>query len=192
MQLRPAPADQREDGPGRVPHHGERGAGRLRRVPVQDLWPAAARAGRPAPRPRPVRRLAETTASRDHGQPDYGDRAAPHRPGHRLTSTPRSKILCSPRPPEEAPAFRPETYPCPVSGAKELRGARSACLQCFFDRVCDPVRMRTAYKCRAYPDETQQQVLLRTFGCVRLVWNRTLAAGHAVGIDLGVKDFAVT
>ena len=39
--------------------------------------------------------------------------------------------------------------------------------------------MRTAYKCRAYPDETQQQVLLRTFGCVRLVWNRTLAARHA-------------
>ena len=39
--------------------------------------------------------------------------------------------------------------------------------------------MRTAYKCRAYPDETQQQVLLRTFGCVRLVWNRTLAAQHA-------------
>ena len=39
--------------------------------------------------------------------------------------------------------------------------------------------MRTAYKCRAYPDETQQQLLLRTFGCVRLVWNRTLAARHA-------------
>ena len=39
--------------------------------------------------------------------------------------------------------------------------------------------MRTAYKCRAYPDEAQQQVLLRTFGCVRLVWNRTLAARHA-------------
>ena len=36
-----------------------------------------------------------------------------------------------------------------------------------------------AYKCRAYPDETQQQVLSRTFGCVRLVWNRTLAARHA-------------
>jgi putative transposase len=45
--------------------------------------------------------------------------------------------------------------------------------------MCDPARVRTAYKCRAYPDETQQQVLLRTFGCVRLVWNRTLAARHA-------------
>jgi putative transposase len=49
----------------------------------------------------------------------------------------------------------------------------------FFDHVCDPVRVRTAYKCRAYPDQAQQQVLSRTFGCVRLVWNRTLAARHA-------------
>jgi putative transposase len=39
--------------------------------------------------------------------------------------------------------------------------------------------MRTAYKCRAYPDQAQQQVMSRTFGCVRLVWNRTLAARHA-------------
>jgi putative transposase len=39
--------------------------------------------------------------------------------------------------------------------------------------------MRTAYKCRAYPDEAQQQVLARTFGCVRVVWNRTLAARRA-------------
>ena len=39
--------------------------------------------------------------------------------------------------------------------------------------------MRTAYRCRAYPDQTQQQVLARTFGCVRVVWNRTLAARRA-------------
>jgi putative transposase len=39
--------------------------------------------------------------------------------------------------------------------------------------------MRTAYRCRAYPDHAQQQVLARTFGCVRVVWNRTLAARHA-------------
>jgi putative transposase len=39
--------------------------------------------------------------------------------------------------------------------------------------------VRTAYRCRAYPDEAQQQVLSRTFGCVRVVWNRTLAARHA-------------
>lgn len=35
-----------------------------------------------------------------------------------------------------------------------------------------------AYKCRAYPDEAQQQMLARTFGCVRVVWNRTLAERH--------------
>jgi putative transposase len=39
--------------------------------------------------------------------------------------------------------------------------------------------MRTAYRCRAYPDEAQQAVLNRTFGCVRVVWNHTLAARHA-------------
>ena len=38
--------------------------------------------------------------------------------------------------------------------------------------------MRTAYRCRAYPDAGQQEVLNRTFGCVRVVWNRTLAARH--------------
>jgi putative transposase len=38
--------------------------------------------------------------------------------------------------------------------------------------------MRTAYRCRAYPDEAQQAMLSRTFGCVRVVWNRTLAARH--------------
>ncbi|GEL18323.1 RNA-guided endonuclease InsQ/TnpB family protein [Pseudonocardia asaccharolytica] len=35
--------------------------------------------------------------------------------------------------------------------------------------------MRTAYKVRAYPDSGQAALLARTFGCVRLVWNRTLA-----------------
>jgi putative transposase len=39
--------------------------------------------------------------------------------------------------------------------------------------------MRTAYRCRAYPDEAQQQALARTFGCVRVVWNRTLATRRA-------------
>src|SRR5215471_2053700 len=41
------------------------------------------------------------------------------------------------------------------------------------------VRVRTAYRCRAYPDEAQQAVLNRTLGCVRVVWNRTLAARQA-------------
>jgi putative transposase len=35
--------------------------------------------------------------------------------------------------------------------------------------------MRAAYKCRAYPTPEQISVLNRTFGCVRVVWNRTLA-----------------
>lgn len=39
--------------------------------------------------------------------------------------------------------------------------------------------MRTAYKVRAYPDPEQAAMLSRTFGCVRVVWNRTLAARHA-------------
>ena len=42
------------------------------------------------------------------------------------------------------------------------------------DRHAAHVRM--AYRCRAYPDQAQQVVLNRTFGCVRVVWNRTLAA----------------
>jgi putative transposase len=37
-----------------------------------------------------------------------------------------------------------------------------------------------AYRCRAYPDDAQEQILARTFGCVRIVWNRTLAARHAL------------
>src|SRR5437868_11230807 len=39
--------------------------------------------------------------------------------------------------------------------------------------------MRTAYKCRAYPAREQVSVLNRRFGCVRVVWNRTLAWRHA-------------
>jgi len=38
--------------------------------------------------------------------------------------------------------------------------------------------VRTAYKCRAYPDQVQASVLNRTFGCVRVVWNQTLAWRH--------------
>jgi putative transposase len=39
--------------------------------------------------------------------------------------------------------------------------------------------VRTAYRCRTYPDQAQQAELNRTFGCVRVVWNRTLAARQA-------------
>lgn len=35
--------------------------------------------------------------------------------------------------------------------------------------------VKTAFKVRAYPDPEQAALLRRTFGCVRLVWNRTLA-----------------
>ena len=45
--------------------------------------------------------------------------------------------------------------------------------------MCDTAGMRTAYRCRAYPDQQQQAVLTRTFGCIRVVWNRTLAARNA-------------
>ncbi|TVY99011.1 transposase [Trebonia kvetii] len=35
--------------------------------------------------------------------------------------------------------------------------------------------MNTAYKCRAYPNPEQASALNRTFGCIRVAWNRTLA-----------------
>ncbi|MDQ1304382.1 MAG: putative transposase, partial [Actinomycetota bacterium] len=38
--------------------------------------------------------------------------------------------------------------------------------------------MRTAFKCRAYPTPEQAGTLARTFGCVRKVWNETLAWRH--------------
>lgn len=38
--------------------------------------------------------------------------------------------------------------------------------------------MRTAYKVRAYPTPEQAAQLGRTFGCVRLVWNKTLDQRH--------------
>ena len=47
--------------------------------------------------------------------------------------------------------------------------------------------MRTAYKCRAYPDPEQAAVFNRTFGCVRLVWNKTLAERHAAYHQRGEK-----
>jgi putative transposase len=40
------------------------------------------------------------------------------------------------------------------------------------------VFVRTADECLACPDQVQASVLNRTFGCVRVVWNRTLAWRH--------------
>ena len=55
-----------------------------------------------------------------------------------------------------------------------------------------------AYKCRAYPDDAQRQMLARTFGCVRLVWNRTLAERHRLyhtegkSLSYAASDAALT
>jgi Helix-turn-helix domain len=67
----------------------------------------------------------------------------------------------------------------PRTEGQDKTAVRTAWLPQFFDHTCDPVRVRTAYRCRAYPDPAQQQMLNRTFGCVRVVWNRTLAARQA-------------
>ena len=51
-----------------------------------------------------------------------------------------------------------------------------------------------AYRCRAYPDQAQQQVLVRTLGCVRVVWNRTLAERHRLyhtADTIVIEDLAV-
>jgi transposase len=75
---------------------------------------------------------------------------------------------------------------------------RTAWLPTFFDYTCDNVTMRTAYRCRAYPDTAQQAVLRRTFGCVRVVWNRTLATRHSrwrlegKGMSYAESDRALT
>ncbi|MFJ5772474.1 helix-turn-helix domain-containing protein [Psychrobacillus sp. NPDC093180] len=34
--------------------------------------------------------------------------------------------------------------------------------------------MKKAYKCRIYPNQTQQQLLAKTFGCVRFAFNQIL------------------
>jgi putative transposase len=65
------------------------------------------------------------------------------------------------------------------AGHRNRQAARAARLPHSYDHVFDTARVRTAYRCRAYPDQAQQQMLNRTFGCVRVVWNRTLAARHA-------------
>ncbi len=62
---------------------------------------------------------------------------------------------------------------------QDQRAARTARLPHSYDHVFDTITVRTAYRCRAYPDQVQQQMLNRTFGCVRVVWNRTLAARQA-------------
>ena len=48
--------------------------------------------------------------------------------------------------------------------------------RCFVGGARHAVGVRTAYRCRAYPDPAQRAVLNRSFGCVRKVWNDTLNA----------------
>ena len=85
-----------------------------------------------------------------------------------------------------------------TSRLQNQRAARAARLPHSYDRLFDTVTVRTAYRCRAYPDAAQQQVLNRTFGCVRVVWNRTLAARHArwqadrTGTSYAQTDAALT
>ena len=58
--------------------------------------------------------------------------------------------------------------------------------------------VRTAYRCRAYPDATQQAMLNRTFGCVRVVWNTILAirqqryVTERTGMSYGQASAALT
>jgi len=47
----------------------------------------------------------------------------------------------------------------PRAAGQEKTAARTARLPRFFDQTCDPVRVRTAYRCRVYPDQAQQQAL---------------------------------
>jgi putative transposase len=76
--------------------------------------------------------------------------------------------------------------------------ARKARLHRFYGSICHLVRVRTAYRCRAYPDAAHQQVLTRTFGCVRVVWNRTLAERHRLyraegkSLSYAASDAALT
>lgn len=44
--------------------------------------------------------------------------------------------------------------------------------------MCEMIFMRMAYQVRAYPTFEQATQLGRTFGCVRLVWNKTLDQRH--------------
>ena len=62
-----------------------------------------------------------------------------------------------------------EETPLPLSRVALIRNGA--------DRI-SLVVVRMAYKCRAYPAPEQASVLNRTFGCVRVVWNRTLAWRH--------------
>ena len=54
------------------------------------------------------------------------------------------------------------------------------------------VIVRTAYRCRAYPDQAQQAMLNRTFGCARVVWNRTSARQERYATERKATSYAQT
>ncbi len=70
--------------------------------------------------------------------------------------------------------------------------------RCFVSHARHCGTVRTAYRCRAYPSPAQQAVLNRTFGCVRVVWNTTLAARRRLwrtqgtGLSYAASDAALT
>jgi len=70
--------------------------------------------------------------------------------------------------------------------------------QGFVGTVWQAVSVRTAYRCRAYPDAVQQAMLNRTFGCVRVVWNCILAmrqqryVTERTGMSYGQASAALT
>jgi putative transposase len=86
----------------------------------------------------------------------------------------------------------------PRESERERGTARTVRPHRFYGALCNSVRVRTAYRCRAYPDQAQQQVLTRTFGCVRVVWNRTLAERHRLyhaegkSLSYAASDAALT
>ncbi len=110
----------------------------------------------------------------------------------------RPRSSRSPRAASARHATASPNLPRGSSGLRAGEEARAARLPWFYGCGCHPVRVRTAYRCRAYPDEAQQQMLARTFGCVRLVWNRTLAERHAryqaegKGVSYAESDRALT
>ena len=112
------------------------------------------------------------------GVPAFG--AGPHPFTPRPRGARKSAVSCLPRRGCQLSfisiaAWRPRTSGRGGNAAPPLRVSRLS--DSGRDRI-SLVVVRTAYKCRAYPAPEQASVLNRTFGCVRVVWNRTLAWRH--------------
>ena len=85
------------------------------------------------------------------------------------------------------------------AAGQETTAAQAARLPQDFDHTCDPITVRTAYRCRAYPDPAMVTVSRESDGRWYVTFTLDADApqplpetGRAVGTDLGVKDFAVT